>query len=221
MSLSLSVIVPVLNGAETLQETLDAISENADGLTELIVVDDGSTDGSGEIAKRHGATVLRNAANQGLGAARERGLKASSGDIVGFMDDDDIWLQGPPDPRRAMLESDPAVDAVYGRYQMFALRDGEWRDYDNPRITHLMQSALFRRDAFDRFGSPDTGDHLSEDFAWATRARRLGACIELVDDVVVRYRIHSDGLSRDREYMAKQMFSILRREIAESRKQRD
>jgi glycosyltransferase involved in cell wall biosynthesis len=221
MSRSLSVIVPVLDGATTLRETLEAITENADGLSELIVVDDGSTDGSGEIAEDHGARVLRNETPQGLGAARERGLNASTGELVGFMDDDDIWLQAAPDPRRALLEADPGVDVVVGRYQMFGMRTGKAADFEAPRRSVIMQGALFRRDVFERFGSPDTGDHLAEDLAWMTKARRLGARIELVDEVVVRYRVHAGGLSRDRTAMESKMFSILRREIAESRKQRD
>ena len=211
----------VLNGAKTLQETLDAITANADGMIELIVVDDGSTDGSGDIAERHGATVLRNEVAHGLGAARAEGLLASSGDIIGFMDADDIWLQGPPDPRRALLQADPSVDAVVGRYQMFGLRNGKAEDFEAPRRSVLMQAALFRRDAFERFGSPDTGDHLAEDLAWMTKARRLGARIETVDDVVLRYRVHAGSLSRDRERMETQMFSILRREIAAKRAQSD
>jgi glycosyltransferase involved in cell wall biosynthesis len=88
-----SVVVPVRNGERFLGEALDSVLAQDYEPVELIVVDDGSTDGSGDIAGARGAHVIRQEGG-GLAAARNAGLAAAQGELVAFIDADDVWLPG-------------------------------------------------------------------------------------------------------------------------------
>jgi glycosyltransferase involved in cell wall biosynthesis len=85
----LSVVICSLNGASGVDRCLAALSrQTVDGWIEAIVVDDGSTDETAEVAHRHGARVVRHPTNKGLSAARNSGVLAASAEIVAFLDDD-------------------------------------------------------------------------------------------------------------------------------------
>ena len=87
-----SVVVPLYNGAEHITETLDSIAQQAHPATQVIVVDDGSTDAGADIAREHvlAPTVLTQP-NRGVAVARNHGLSAVTGDWVAFLDQDDLW----------------------------------------------------------------------------------------------------------------------------------
>jgi glycosyltransferase involved in cell wall biosynthesis len=84
-----TVVVCSLNGEATLGRTLDALAaQSLRGQLEVVVVDDGSTDATAIVARRHGARVVRHARNAGLAAARNSGWRAASASLVAFTDDD-------------------------------------------------------------------------------------------------------------------------------------
>jgi len=94
----LSVIVCSYNGSRRIKNTLTALlQQKTTASWELLVVDDGSTDGTGDIARSMGVTVVDKGGNHGLSAARNAGIEASSSDIVAFTDDDvvppDDWVE--------------------------------------------------------------------------------------------------------------------------------
>lgn len=94
----LSVVVCSYNGARRIANTLAALTnQKTTAAWELLVVDDGSTDGTGDIARNMGVTVIDKGGNHGLSAARNAGIEASSGDIVAFTDDDVVpptdWIE--------------------------------------------------------------------------------------------------------------------------------
>jgi glycosyltransferase involved in cell wall biosynthesis len=88
MSADLSVVICSLNGAAGVDRCLSALAAQKDVDLQVIVVDDGSTDDTSEVAREHGATVLRHETNRGLSAARNTGMRAATAPIVAFVDDD-------------------------------------------------------------------------------------------------------------------------------------
>jgi glycosyltransferase involved in cell wall biosynthesis len=91
----ISIVVPFFNAAGTLRETLDSALAQRDSKAEIIAVDDGSSDGSLAIAHRFEPMVrIFTGANNGVSAARNRGIAASNGDWVVFLDSDDLLLPG-------------------------------------------------------------------------------------------------------------------------------
>jgi glycosyltransferase involved in cell wall biosynthesis len=88
-----SCIVPVFNGERYLAEALDSVLGQTYRALEVIVVDDGSTDGTPAVVRTFGARVrCVTQPNAGLAAARNRGLAAATAELVAFLDADDLWL---------------------------------------------------------------------------------------------------------------------------------
>ena len=107
----ISIILPAKNEADGLRKTLPALRGVVPG-AELIVVDDGSTDATAQVAAEHGATVLGAPYSMGNGAAIKRGARHASGEILVFMDAD-----GQHDPAcipRLLERLDEGYDMVVG-----------------------------------------------------------------------------------------------------------
>ncbi len=111
-----SVIVPVHNGGSDFERCLDALDRSRWSSLELIVVDDGSTDGSAELARRRGAKVISVASARGPGAARNLGAESASGEYLFFVDADCQVHPDTLDQAGAVLEAEPGVDALFGCY---------------------------------------------------------------------------------------------------------
>jgi glycosyltransferase involved in cell wall biosynthesis len=114
-----SVVIPTHNRAGHLAEAVRSVHGQMFPACEIIVVDDGSTDGTAgtvETLVRDGIPVryLRQP-NQGAGAARNRGIRAAVGDWVAFLDSDDTWLPGKLKAAADLIVADDAVDFVHSR----------------------------------------------------------------------------------------------------------
>jgi glycosyltransferase involved in cell wall biosynthesis len=109
MSADLSVVICSLNGARGVDRCLSALREQKDVDLEVIVVDDGSTDDTSDVAREHGVTAIRHQVNRGLAAARNTGTRAASAAVVAFLDDD-----CEPEPAWARELLDAYEDDVVG-----------------------------------------------------------------------------------------------------------
>lgn len=114
-----SIIIPAYNARRTLAACLNALQQQTvpPALREIIVIDDGSTDGTGQLAAQLGAKVLYQAQNGGQAAARNVGIRQAQGDIICFTDADcepqPDWLA----QLTAPLHANPAISAVKGVYR--------------------------------------------------------------------------------------------------------
>src|SRR4029450_5225599 len=87
-----SVIIPTYNGAGFIGETIDSVLEQTYQDFELIVVDDGSTDETHKVLNSYGDKLkICSQANRGVTAARNAGIQAASGELIAFLDHDDLW----------------------------------------------------------------------------------------------------------------------------------
>lgn len=109
----ISVVVPVLNGESTLGRCLSALAVAMPAGSELVVVDDGSTDHTGAIAAEHGARVLVHPVNRGTSAARNTGWRGAQGEVIVFVDAD---VEVAPDAIQRLLAllQDPALLGANG-----------------------------------------------------------------------------------------------------------
>lgn len=200
----IACIVPVFNGERYLADALDSIFAQTHRPLEVIVVDDGSTDGSARIAGAYGARLqLLSQGNAGPAAARNRGLDAAMGDFMAFLDADDLWH---PDKLAQQVErfrQRPELDYCITHIETFWTPELEHlrQAYADPRSDktlagYLLQSLMCRRGTFDKVGRFDPKLHTGEDTDWFLRAADTGAVMEVLDEVLVRRRFHPDNMTR-------------------------
>jgi glycosyltransferase involved in cell wall biosynthesis len=189
-----SVVIPVRDGARYLGEALDSVAAQTVPPHEVIVVDDGSSDDSAAMAAAHGARVERRPP-LGNGPARNRGIEVSSGELIAFLDADDVWLPQKLERQLELLRARPEGDLVFGHVRQFESPElGDRVEEARPGV--LITVMLARRTAFDRVGLFD--DHLRVELMdWLLRSREAGLVELMVDDVVAMRRIHATNLSRE------------------------
>lgn len=186
----ISVIIPCWNARDTLAQTLESVRLQTEPPFELILIDDGSSDGSDEVARSAGLPVqYHRQANSGPAAARNLGLQCSTGSLVAFLDADDVW---PEDTLRILiggLTRWPDAGVVQGK-----VRDA-WLDREHggmrlggPRRALNLGSALFRRSVFERTGGFNPALRNGEDFEFWLRCREQGIVTRMIDDVTLHYR---------------------------------
>ena len=193
----LSVVIPLYEAGPWVRDAIASVLDRADGLGEIIVVDDGSTDDGPEIARSFGDPVrVLSQPNAGPAVARNAGIAAATGDVLGFLDADDFWLAGTPDPRRPLLAD---ADVVCGRTQPVVAAPGEApRPYRWATTGMWLGALLMRRSVVERWGALDPALTYSEDVDWLLRLRDAGARIATVDAVTHGYRMRHGSLTRDR-----------------------
>jgi len=136
-----SVIVPTFNRFKLLKETIESLKSTGEN-NEIIVVDDGSTDGTVEFIKKVlPGVLLIEQANQGPGAARNRGIEAASGEVIAFLDSDDLWFPWTLPTYREVIEKSGA-GLVFGKPHHFEnsddlkkidppVRSSTWNSFDD------------------------------------------------------------------------------------------
>jgi len=114
---SVSVVIPAYNAANTLGRAIDSVLNQTVPVHEIIVVDDGSSDRTNEVARRYGPAVnLIEQANSRTAAARNRGIEAASGAFIAFLDADDFWEPEKTERQLAVFAKHPNVAVVGGRF---------------------------------------------------------------------------------------------------------
>jgi glycosyltransferase involved in cell wall biosynthesis len=121
---TVSVIIPALNAAAYIRQAIESALAQTHPVHEIVVVDGGSRDGTEEIARGYGPRVRvieqRPSGRKGIGAARNLGIEASSGEWVAFLDADDWWDPQITAMRLTALESNPEARLSYtGRYTVY------------------------------------------------------------------------------------------------------
>jgi glycosyltransferase involved in cell wall biosynthesis len=111
----LSVVIPTWNRARLVCEAVESALAQEGGDLEVIIVDDGSTDGTAEIIERrfgNSVRLLRIETRSGIGAARNVGVRQATGDLLAFLDSDDLWLPGKLKAELDVLERFPDAEAI-------------------------------------------------------------------------------------------------------------
>ncbi|HVO52154.1 MAG TPA: glycosyltransferase family A protein [Thermoanaerobaculia bacterium] len=219
----ISTVIPVCNGERFLAEAVDSAIRQVPAPFEVIVVDDGSTDGTAGVCRSLGERVRYvHQENAGPSAARNRGLEMARGDFIAFLDADDLWPAEKFDLQLARFRSEPSLEVVLGYSRPFAdARDGipgRWFDVE-PRFMYQVGSGLFRRGAFERAGVFDPELRFSEDVDWFLRAREAGVPMVVLQAVTVLYRQHGRNMTRGRSTRDLGFIRVLQRSLERRREQ--
>ncbi len=143
--MSVSVIIPVYNAAAQLEKSLKALADWPAGPLELIVVDDGSTDDSAEVARRMGAMVLHTGGRTGPAHARNIGALAARGEILFFLDSDVCVHRDTLERVRRDFQEHPELDALIGSYDSSPASKDFLSQYKN--LMHAFVHQHGRREA--------------------------------------------------------------------------
>jgi glycosyltransferase involved in cell wall biosynthesis len=220
-----SVIVPVFNGRDHVAAAIESALAQSMSRVEVVVVDDGSSDGSGELAEsiagRDSRVRVIRQENRGLSGARNTGVRESRGRYVGFLDADDLWLPEKLErqvpllaPGRvvfsdAFLMRNDAVseERIFGAGRVAAAIDFEALLEQNP-IPIL--TVLVERELLLDVGGFDESLLSVEDWDLWFRLHATGRVSFIgVDESLACYRINAGGLSSDRLRMARWRLKVL------------
>ena len=217
MGAPVSVVIPVHNGEHYLSEAVESLLAQTMPATEILIVDDGSTDGSASMAEAFDApvTVIRQR-NAGVAAARNTGIVAATQTYIAFLDHDDV-----AEPRRiesqiAAFERTPAPDIVFGSMSQFLSPELDEETASGLRCDEKVQPSplpsCFMAPArvFESVGLLDV-DSNADFVDWYMRAMERGLEIFFVADLVARRRIHENNQSyRNQANMRRDYIRILK-----------
>ena len=196
--MKVSVIIPVYNGRAYIAEAIDSVLAQTRPADEVIVVDDGSTDGVHEVLERYGPRLrsVRLEENGGSAKAVSAGFALAAGDTIAFLDADDLWTEDKLHRQCPALAESSSLDGVFGYVEQFISPDalaqvaGRYPVPEKPQPGISRNTLLIRRSAFSRFGLPDESLRASDFVAWYPRAVAMGLRTKTIEAVVARRRIH-------------------------------
>jgi len=225
--------MPAFNAERYITESIRSVLEQTFADWELVVVDDGSTDHTADVVRNVAASDARityvSQKNCGQGAARNTGVRETSGTFVAFLDADDLWLPQKLE-RQLTVMKDTDVDLVYcdgyvfyddgtpERSDFFAIVPGRTDGatmfpllFAYNRIAAL--SVVARRDALDRVGLFDENRRLQncEDYELWLRLAREGSTFYGMTDKLIRYRRHSASSTHSESKMLGPMIEVMKK----------
>lgn len=200
MENKISVIIPVFNCERYIMDAIRSVLRQTYKNLEIIVIDDGSTDGTAVIVKETLPKIIYDfQPHAGLGAARNKGVSLAKGEFFAFLDADDIWLEDKLMRQMETFYRQPHLDMVFGHVEQFYTVPSKSKT-DGPgnnikKIAgYFAGSMLIRRESFFRAGPFATGWRVGEFIDWYLKALALGLQTALLPEVVMKRRIHDANM---------------------------
>jgi hypothetical protein len=228
---TVSAVVRVFNGKPHLAEALDSIISQTRQPDEVIVVDDGSTDGTAAVLASYGDRIrVVRQENRGHAAALNRAFAEARGDYVANCDVDDVWEPDKLERQVVAVVAHPQVDVAFGAARFFGARSGRFHAsysgsgvleprcflrelYRSDRI--CASSTLVRRRLFERLGSFGNGEiNVCEDYDYWLRAAGGGAVFFQDEATLAGYRVHAAQTSGNLLRMHEGELAVHRRHAA-------
>lgn len=225
--------MPVYNGERFIAESMLSVLEQSYQQLELVIVDDGSTDRTAEIVRKLQKTDDRvryiSQKNSGQAAARNKGIESSQGNLIAFLDQDDLWLEGKLELQiKAIAES--GADVIFSNGDVFAEEDepcefvsfppmaGKYAGHEIFRLLFVYNripilSAIVQREALSKTGllDEDLRYQNADDYDLWLRLAADGATFLGLADKLVRYRVHRGQASRDIVRMIRAELAVLQK----------
>jgi len=216
-----SVVIAAYDIAEYLPDAIDSALAQTYPNVEVVVVNDGSTDDTAAILERYGDRIVTvTQENRGLASARNSGIRAARGELIGLLDGDDLWLPERLTKLVPVLEARPDLGMVTSdsfmmdetvattRHLYREQRKRPFPESEDLQIAEIacynfmFVSVVFRRELVDRFGMFTDGMRRAEDYELWTRYLIGGTRAGFVDEPLGYYRIRAGSLSRTGEQAA-------------------
>jgi glycosyltransferase involved in cell wall biosynthesis len=209
----ISVVIPAYNAERYIGEAIESVLAQTYSPLELIVVDDGSTDRTADVARAYAEATVIVQENGGPSAARNRGAAAATGEFLAFHDSDDAMTPDKLAVQASHLTANPEAGCVLAEQELLVEPGAElpfWvegskvetlmpprpPELEGEPLVHPM-TMVVRREAFGRVGGFDESMRAAEDFDWMLRASEEGVEIVRISDVLLRRRVHAASLTQD------------------------
>lgn len=230
---AVSVIIPAFNAEAFISETLDSVLGQTFENYEIVVVDDGSTDDTRNVVESRRDPRIRciRQENGGASRARNRGIKNSSGELIAFLDADDLWLPQKLERQVEAFHEDPGVGLLSTLHEAFFPETGERemsgirkreRLFSGPSVAYNIvawsglatPTVMVPRWVLDEVGmfDPDLRNG-QDDNLWVRIAARYP--VELIDEVLVRCRLREGSLSSNHGNMFEDVLKSLDQYMAD------
>ncbi|MBD3345011.1 MAG: glycosyltransferase [Chitinivibrionales bacterium] len=214
-----SVVIPLYNGEMFIVECLESVFAQTEQPVEIVVVDDGSTDKSVEIVKSFGGNItLVSQKNGDVSAARNAGVEAAGGELIAFLDQDDLWEQCKLEKQIASFCREPEIDLVFTDLIKIGASGKRHRPKDRDRIARsltdrtlfktlalknlLMPSAVMvKKESFTRAGYFDESFATCGDYEMWLRMAGMDMRFRYVPEPLTVYRYHGANESKKTELM--------------------
>jgi glycosyltransferase involved in cell wall biosynthesis len=225
-NLLVSVIIPVHNGERYLADAIESVLAQTYRPIQLVVVDDGSEDGTAEIAKSFREVTYIYQTNQGHAAAMNAGIRAAQGEFVAFLDADDLWTPNKLSVQIDHLQKHPDVGCVIAKMQNFVEPGTEppsriTRDLSLSAYAALQVGALVaRRTVFEQLGGFDTTYDHAKDVDWFVRATEAGIIMAILPEILLHRRLHGSNRTYDTQARTLDFMLVLKSSINRKRQQR-
>tara|TARA_R110001592_G_scaffold348479_1_gene642643 strand:+ start:825 stop:1559 length:735 start_codon:yes stop_codon:yes gene_type:complete len=215
---SISVIIPAYNSEKLIVHAIKSIEAQTLPVDEIICVDDASTDRTAKIVKESFPNVklIRLESNSGPSFARNIGIKAASGNVIAFLDADDVWPEDKIEYFSQKLRHHQEVGIIGGmvlRFEGNQKPDLNLESYFN----FYMSSFLIKKSVFQKIGYFDEAMRLSEDQDWFFRVREAGMEIVVYKKISLFVRIHSNNTTKDLNTMQIGLTEALRKSMKRRR----
>lgn len=213
------MVIPCYNDGAYLARTLRTVFSQTRRPDEVLVVDDGSTDqGTLRFLARPGALarVLRQE-NQGPGAARNTGIRNTSGELIALLDSDDLLRPTAFARMESALDQSPGASFVYSQVECFGARKEvvvipRLNPYLELDVNHAPVMSLIRRSVFEQIGLSYPTMRGYEDWAFWVSCIEAGLTGEVIDEPLYRYRVKRDsGVNWSADARGKELRAEIRR----------
>lgn len=214
---TIDVIVPVFNGAPYLAETIGSILEQEHPGVNIIVIDDGSTDSSVDIARRFSNVHVLQQENQGPAAARNAGIRVGEAPYIAFLDADDLWTPNKLNRQLDALHADETLDMVFGGMDYFYSPELAPQDYPHKPAPQekgqLISALLVRRSSLMSVGLLHEDLKFGEFIDWYHRAMSAGLKADFVEGTVFFRRLHANNYTRRQTDVKKDYLKLIRAKL--------
>lgn len=197
----ISVIIPVYNCDRYLSEAIKSVLNQTYKSLEIIIVDDGSTDKSAEIAKSFGDVIRYEfQSNSGLGATRNKGVELAKGDYLTFLDADDLWTENKLQLQIEAFNHNATLDMVFGNVQQFI--SPELLEELKAKIDlsleffkgYLAGTMMIKKESFNRVGYFSNNWELGEFIDWYLKAQEKKLQTLILPEILLKRRIHDTNM---------------------------
>jgi len=200
----ISVIIPVLNGERFIAEAIQSVFDQNWEPLEIIVIDDGSSDKTDEVVKNiQGNLHYYYQPNRGIACARNHGVKKANGDLITFIDADDVWVKDKLEIQTNLMNKNPDVEVIIGLLLLTPIlsKDELYRmDLAKKKGAFATQlgSSLIKKHVFEKVGMFDEQMLMSEDVDWFYRLREQNINVMVHKEIVEFYRLHDQNITNDK-----------------------